>query len=74
MKSKLIYWLTYAGMWLLASLPFPVIYVLSDGLCFLMHRVVGYRRRVVRMNLSNSFPEKDKAELRKIEREFYHYL
>ena len=22
MKSKLIYWLTYAGMWLLALLPF----------------------------------------------------
>ncbi len=74
MKSKLIYWLTYAGMWLLALLPFRVLYVLSDGLYFLMHHIVHYRRRVVRANLYNSFPEKSKKELREIERKFYHYI
>ena len=74
MKSKLIYWLTYAGMWLLALLPFKVLYILSDGLCFLMHHVVHYRRRVVRANLCNAFPEKSAAELRDIEREFYRYI
>lgn len=74
MKSKLIYYLTYAGMWLLASLPFRALYVLSDGLCFILHYVVRYRRRMVRTNLSRSFPEKSEQELRKIEREFYHYL
>ena len=47
MKSRLIYLLTYAGMWLLALLPFRALYVLSDGLCFLMRHVVHYRRRVV---------------------------
>lgn len=36
MKSKLIYWLTYAGMWLLALLPFRALYILSDGLYLLM--------------------------------------
>lgn len=61
-------------MWLLASLPFAFIYVLSDVLCFLMHRVVGYRLKVVRANLRNSFPEKEIAELRRIESDFYHYL
>ena len=74
MKSRLIYWLTYAGMWLLALLPFKVLYILSDGLCFLMHHVVHYRRRVVRANLCNAFPEKSAAELRDIEREFYRYI
>lgn len=47
MKSKLIYYLTYAGGWLLALLPFRALYVLSDGLYFVMRHVVHYRRRVV---------------------------
>lgn len=74
MKSKIIYWLTYAGMWLFALLPFRVLYVLSDGLYLLMRHVMHYRRKVVRRNLRNSFPEKPEAELREIERKFYHYL
>lgn len=74
MKSKLIYWLTYAGMWFVALLPFRALYILSDGLCFLMRHVVHYRRKVVRRNLSNSFPEKSQDELRRIERKFYHYI
>lgn len=74
MKDKLVYWLTYAVMWLLASLPFRIIYVLSDALCFLLHRLVHYRLRVVRTNLRNSFPEKSAAELRVIEHDFYHYI
>lgn len=74
MKSKIIYWLTYAGMWLLALLPFRALYVLSDGLYLLMRHVMHYRRKVVRRNLRNAFPEKPEAELREIERKFYHYL
>lgn len=74
MKSKIIYWLTYAGMWLLALLPFRMLYILSDGLYFLMRHVVHYRKRIVRRNLHNSFPEKTEAELREIERKFYHYI
>ncbi len=74
MKSKLVYWLTYAGMWLLASLPFRVLYVVSDGLYWLMYYGVHYRRKVVRRNLCLSFPEKSELELRAIEKAFYHYI
>lgn len=74
MKSKLIYLLTYAGMWLLALLPFRAIYVLSDGLAFLMQHVIHYRRKVVRTNLRNSFPEKSAEGLKEIENKFYHYI
>ncbi len=72
--NQIVYWLTYAGMWLLASLPFGLLYGLSDGLCWLMHYVIRYRLRVVRTNLRNSFPEKSEAELRQIENDFYHYI
>ena len=74
MKSKVIYWLTYAGMWLLALLPFRMLYALSDGFYFLMRYIIRYRKRVIRTNLRNSFPEKTDAELLNIERRFYHYI
>ena len=74
MRSKLVYWLTYAGMWLLALLPFKVLYIISDIMCFTLHDIVRYRLGTVRRNLRNSFPEKSKAELREIERKFYRYL
>lgn len=74
MKSRVLYWLTYAGMWLVALLPFRALYVLSDGLYLLMRHVVHYRKKVVRRNLSLSFPEKPQPELREIERRFYHYI
>ena len=50
MKSKLLYLLTYVGMWLLAVLPFPVLYALSDFIYFWLYHVIGYRRKVVRTN------------------------
>lgn len=61
-------------MWLVALLPFRALYALSDGLYFLMRHVVHYRKKVVRRNLRNSFPEKSETELMEIERKFYHYI
>lgn len=61
-------------MWLLALLPFRAIYILSDGLYFLLRYVVHYRRRIIRRNLRNAFPEKPEEELGEIEHKFYHYI
>lgn len=74
MRSKLIYWLVYSGMWLFSALPFRVLYVLSDFNYLLMYHVGRYRRKVVRENLEKSFPEKTEAERLQIERKFYRYL
>lgn len=54
----------------LSLLPFPVLYAISDLLEVLVFRVAGYRLKVVRANLRNSFPEKGPAELKRIERQF----
>lgn len=59
---------------LFSRLPFGVLYVISDLIYLVLYYVVKYRRRVVRMNLRNSFPEKSDAELRAIERGFFHFL
>lgn len=57
---------------ILSRLPFGCIYLISDFLYFTVYRLVRYRRSTVRLNLTNSFPEKSKSELRVIERRFYH--
>lgn len=59
---------------LLSYLPFPVLYALSDFLFFVSYRIVNYRKRVVRRNLRNSFPEKSEKERRQIEKDFYKHL
>ncbi len=55
-------------------LPFRVLYIVSDLLFFVLYRLGGYRTKVVRMNLKNSFPDKTEAEIKKIESLFYHHL
>ncbi len=64
----------YYPIYLLSLLPFGILYVLSDIAYIIMYYVVGYRRDIVRNNLSTSFPEKTKEEIKSIERKFYHWL
>lgn len=49
-------------------------YVVAEAIYFILYYVVRYRIKVTRTNLQNSFPEKGKKELRKIERGFYRHL
>ena len=51
-----------------------LLYVFSDCLYLLVGKVVKYRHKVIWKNLKDSFPEKDEAELQRIECEFYHYF
>lgn len=55
-------------------LPFWLLYLKSDVYYFLTYHVVRYRRKVVRQNLLNSFPEKDAKSIKTIERHFYRNL
>lgn len=71
---KIVYYLVTAGWYLLSLLPFWMHYLLSDLLYVILYRMIGYRKTVVRSNLATSFPEKSEAELRKIERDFYHFF
>lgn len=71
---KLLYDLIYVVWYLLSLLPLRVHYVISDGLYLLLYLVIGYRRKVVRQNLTTAFPEKSADEIRHIERKFYHFF
>jgi Kdo2-lipid IVA lauroyltransferase/acyltransferase len=72
--NKLIYYLFRAFIALFSIIPFSIVYIISDGLCFLIYRVAGYRKKVVFENLKNSFPEKSKKEITEIAGIFYHHL
>ncbi len=71
---KILLFLYNIFTWLLSRLPLPVIYFFSDILYIILYKIGGYRKKVVRENLSNSFPEKSQQELRSIEHKFYHHL
>ena len=58
----------------ISLLPFPLLYLLSDGIYVLIYKVLGYRKEVVMNNLRNSFPEKDEAELKAIASKFYRWF
>ena len=72
--KKLLYYITYAAVWLLSLLPLWVLYLLSDFIFLIIFHVVKYRRKLVFKNMSDSFPEKSAQEVRALERRFYHWF
>jgi KDO2-lipid IV(A) lauroyltransferase len=48
--------------------------MLSNFICFLVYRVFGYRKSVVRSNLKLTFPKLQETEYRVIEKKFYRHL
>lgn len=69
------YWLLLGGAKLIGLLPYCVLYkVFSPFVYFVLYRLVGYRKKVVRRNLAAAFPHKSETERRDIERKFYRHL
>lgn len=63
-----------ALLWVGARLPVPVAHALADAVAFIAHTVVRYRRRIVRRNISDCFPDMTPGQLRHTERQFYRFL
>ena len=66
----LIFLIAYPLLMAVSILPYPLLYALSDGLSFLLHRVVKFRLKTVRLNLELSFPELSAQERKTIEKSF----
>jgi KDO2-lipid IV(A) lauroyltransferase len=58
----------------MARLPLRVLYIISDGLYFLIYYVARYRVAVVKDNIRRSFPERSEREHLRIEKAFYHHF
>ncbi|MDO4881406.1 MAG: lysophospholipid acyltransferase family protein [Capnocytophaga sp.] len=70
----IIFILAYPFLWLISLLPNRIFYALSDVACFLIYNILGYRKKVVRENLTLAFPDKSLTEIKEIERNFYHHF
>lgn len=66
--------LSYPLLWVVSILPHPIFYGFSNVIYFVVYRVVGYRKKVVRSNLELVFPDKPEVELNRIEKEFYKHM
>src|SRR5690554_5694853 len=69
--SALIYYVIVIPI---SHLPFRVLYFISDIVYILLYYIVGYRKKVVRENLKNAFPELSDEERAVIEKKFYKHF
>jgi len=70
----LVYILAYPLLWLISILPFPIFYLFSDFVYFLIYRVIGYRKKVVRENLALALPHLSDTERKEVEKKFYKHM
>jgi Kdo2-lipid IVA lauroyltransferase/acyltransferase len=68
------YYIIFGFAWTITLLPLQLLYIFSDIFFLFIYYFPGYRRKVVRTNLSNSFPEKSPDEIKSIEKKFYHHF
>ncbi len=69
-----LYYIVFGLWYALSLLPLKLLYILSDGIFYLIYYIVKYRRHIVRKNLTDSFPDKTQAEIIKIEKGFYSWF
>lgn len=72
--KKIGYYIFIIKAWFISLLPFWLLYRLSDFLFLIIYFLLRYRRKVVAVNLKNSFPEKSDSERKRIERHYYRNL
>jgi KDO2-lipid IV(A) lauroyltransferase len=73
MRAVLFY-IFFGINWIVTLLPLSVLYLFSNLTFLILYYFPSYRRNVVATNLKRSFPEKDRKELKSIERKFYKHL
>ncbi|MFM1877818.1 MAG: hypothetical protein RLZZ241_684 [Bacteroidota bacterium] len=64
----------YPFIWVISRTPFPLLYLFSDFLFFVLYYLVRYRRKVVRSNLRLVFPTKHRNEIKTLEHKFYRHF
>lgn len=74
MTNKLSYLLTYNLIYTTALLPLKILYIISYAAYPFVCHILRYRRKTVRRNLTNAFPDKPKEEIIRIERKFYLHI
>jgi KDO2-lipid IV(A) lauroyltransferase len=69
-----MYYLLLVLIYPISLLPFRVLYGISDFAFFIIYSLMGYRKEVVRDNLTHAFPQKSAEEIETIMRRFYSFF
>jgi Kdo2-lipid IVA lauroyltransferase/acyltransferase len=72
--TSLQYYLLFAFTWMVALLPYWLLYRISDLLYLIAFYVIKYRKKTVFTNLRNSFPEKTEKDIEKLAKAFYRHF
>lgn len=72
--STLCYYTILFFIKILSLMPYWMLYVLSDILFFPLYYLIRYRRKIVRKNLTETFPQRSISEIIQIEKNFYHFF
>jgi len=70
----LVYLLAYPLIWSISMLPFRLLYLFSDVVYFFVYKIIGYRKKTVRKNLTLALPNLSDEERLVIEKKFYHHM
>ncbi len=71
---KVFYYFLFVVWYLFSLMPFWLLYLISDLVYYPLYYVIRYRRKIVRKNITESFPEKSLDEIVKIEKDFYQFF
>jgi KDO2-lipid IV(A) lauroyltransferase len=69
-----VFSIAYGIIWLLSWLPLQILYVFSDICFFFIWYIIPYRKKLVFKNLSLSFPEKSREEIRILAKRSYRHF
>ena len=72
--TNIAYCLLLCVIYPLAWLPKRVLFLFADISYFLLYYLIKYRKSVIFINLSRSFPEKSYAEIKTLTKRFYRYF
>ncbi len=66
-----MYRIVYGLLYAFSLLPLRFLYLFADAAYLILYYVIGYRKKVVRYNLSIAFPDKTEEERKRIAKKFY---
>jgi len=72
--QRIAFYTIYPFLLLISLLPFRILYVFSDVLCFLIYRGGKYRKKTVRKNIRTAGVAKNLKHAKAIEKEFYKHF
>lgn len=72
--SYLLYKIMYGSIRIITLLPFRYLLPFSSIFYFFIYYIFPYRKKIVRKNLKNSFPEWNKKKVKQVMKKFYMHL